>query len=75
MSFDIDLVMASFEHRAFLRAVHLSEMNLYRPGPDLHGGIDAYLLGTNDSKLTPEMKVLKRRVVSAKGKKDAKKAA
>ena len=39
------------------------------------GGIDAYLLGTNDSKLSPEMKVLKRRVVSAKGKKDAKKAA
>jgi large subunit ribosomal protein L28 len=40
-----------------------------------NGGIDAYLLGTNDSKLTPEMKVLKRRVVSAKAKKDAKKAA
>ena len=40
-----------------------------------NGGIDAYLLGTNDSKLSPEMKVLKRRVVSAKAKKDAKKAA
>ncbi len=41
-----------------------------------NGGIDAYLLDTNDSKaLAPEMKVLKRRVVSAKGKKDAKKAA
>ena len=40
-----------------------------------NGGIDAYLLGTNDSKLTPEMKVLKRRVVAAKAKKDAKKAA
>ena len=40
-----------------------------------NGGIDAYLLDTNDSKLSPEMKVLKRRVVSAKGKKDAKKAA
>ncbi|MGQ3301277.1 50S ribosomal protein L28 [Reyranella sp.] len=40
-----------------------------------NGGIDAYLLGTNDSKLSPEMKVLKRRVVSAKGKKDAKQAA
>lgn len=37
-----------------------------------NGGIDAYLTGTNDSKLTPEMKVLKRRVVSAKAKKDAK---
>ena len=40
-----------------------------------NGGIDAYLLGTNNSKLSPEMKVLKRRVVSAKAKKDAKKAA
>ena len=40
-----------------------------------NGGIDAYLLDTNDSKLSPEMKVLKRRVVSAKGKKDAKAAA
>ena len=40
-----------------------------------NGGIDAYLLGTNDSKLTPEMTVLKRRVVSAKAKKDAKAAA
>ena len=39
------------------------------------GGIDAYLLGTNDSKLTPEMLVLKRRVTSAKAKKDAKKVA
>ena len=40
-----------------------------------NGGIDAYLLGTNDSKLSPEMKVLKRRVTSAKAKKDAKKVA
>ena len=40
-----------------------------------NGGIDAYLLGTNDSKLTPEMKALKRRVASAKAKKDAKQAA
>ena len=40
-----------------------------------NGGIDAYLLGTNDSKLSPEMLVLKRRVTSAKSKKDAKKAA
>ena len=39
-----------------------------------NGGIDAYLLGTNDSKLTPEMLTLKRRVTSAKAKKDAKKA-
>ena len=40
-----------------------------------NGGIDAYLLGTNDSKLSPEMLTLKRRVTSAKSKKDAKKAA
>jgi large subunit ribosomal protein L28 len=40
-----------------------------------NGGIDAYLLGTNNSKLSPEMLVLKRRVSSAKAKKDAKKAA
>jgi len=40
-----------------------------------NGGIDAYLLGTNDSKLSPEMTVLKRRVVLAKARKDAKKAA
>ena len=40
-----------------------------------NGGIDAYLLGTNDSKLSPEMMTLKRRVVSAKAKKEAKKAA
>ena len=40
-----------------------------------NGGIDAYLLSTNNSKLTPEMTVLKRRVVLAKAKKDAKKAA
>jgi large subunit ribosomal protein L28 len=37
-----------------------------------NGGIDAYLTGTSDSKLSPEMKVLKRRVISAKTKKDAK---
>jgi large subunit ribosomal protein L28 len=40
-----------------------------------NGGIDAYLLGTNNSKLTPEMLSLKRRVTSAKAKKDAKKVA
>ena len=40
-----------------------------------NGGIDSYLLGTNNSKLTPEMLVLKRRVTSAKARKDAKKAA
>ena len=40
-----------------------------------NGGIDAYLLGTNNSKLSPEMLTLKRRAVSAKARKDAKKAA
>ena len=40
-----------------------------------NGGIDAYVLGTNDSKLSPEMLTLKRRISSAKTKKDAKKAA
>jgi large subunit ribosomal protein L28 len=40
-----------------------------------NGGIDAYVLGTNDSKLSPEMLTLKRRISSAKSKKDAKKAA
>jgi large subunit ribosomal protein L28 len=40
-----------------------------------NGGIDAYLLGTNNSKLSPEMLTLKRRVVLAKARKDAKKAA
>ena len=39
-----------------------------------NGGIDAYLLGTNDSKLSPEMMALKRRVTSAKAKKEAKAA-
>ena len=40
-----------------------------------NGGIDAYVLGTNDSKLTPEMLALKRRIASAKARKDAKKVA
>jgi large subunit ribosomal protein L28 len=37
-----------------------------------NGGLDAYLLDTSDRKLSPEMRVLKRRVVSAKARKDAK---
>jgi large subunit ribosomal protein L28 len=40
-----------------------------------NGGLDAYLLGTGNSKLTDEMKALKRRVVAAKARKDAKAAA
>jgi large subunit ribosomal protein L28 len=39
-----------------------------------NGGIDAYLLGTNDSKLSQEMRALKRRVAAAKAKKEAKEA-
>ncbi|MBM3621070.1 MAG: 50S ribosomal protein L28 [Alphaproteobacteria bacterium] len=40
-----------------------------------NGGLDAYLLNTGNSKLTDEMKALKRRVVAAKARKDAKAAA
>jgi large subunit ribosomal protein L28 len=40
-----------------------------------NGGIDAYLMGTSDSKLTPEMRTLKRRVALAKARKDAKQVA
>jgi large subunit ribosomal protein L28 len=40
-----------------------------------NGGLDAYLLGTGNSKLSDEMKALKRRVVAAKARKDAKAAA
>jgi len=40
-----------------------------------NGGLDAYLLGTGNSKLSDEMKTLKRRVVAAKARKDAKAAA
>ena len=40
-----------------------------------NGGIYAYLLGTNDSKLSQEMLALKRRVAAAKAKKEAKEAA
>jgi large subunit ribosomal protein L28 len=40
-----------------------------------NGGLDAYLLGTGNSKLSEEMKALKRRVVAAKARKDAKAAA
>lgn len=40
-----------------------------------NGGIDAYLAGTNDSKLTADMRALKRRIEGAKAKRAAKKAA
>ncbi|MBL8673402.1 MAG: 50S ribosomal protein L28 [Rhodospirillales bacterium] len=39
-----------------------------------NGGIDSYLLGTNTSKLTPEMKTLKKRVETAKAKREKKAA-
>ena len=40
-----------------------------------NGGIDAYLLDTHDHRLSPEMKTLKRRVVAAKARREAKAAA
>ena len=40
-----------------------------------NGGLDAYLLNTGNSKLSEEMKALKRRIVAAKARKDAKAAA
>ena len=40
-----------------------------------NGGIDSYLLKTNEHSLSPEMLTLKRRVELAKAKRDAKKAA
>ena len=36
-----------------------------------NGGIDSFLLGTNDSKLPPEALVVKRRIVRAKAKREA----
>jgi large subunit ribosomal protein L28 len=36
-----------------------------------NGGIDAYLLGTSDAKLTSDMRHLKRRVEGAKAKREA----
>ena len=61
-----DILGLSIRMKLSTRAIRTIEHN---------GGIDAYLLGTNDSKLSPEMMTLKRRVSSAKAKKDAKKAA
>ncbi|MGE0153982.1 MAG: 50S ribosomal protein L28 [Reyranellaceae bacterium] len=40
-----------------------------------NGGIDAYLIGTSNLKLSEEMRALKRRVVKAKAARDAKAAA
>ncbi len=40
-----------------------------------NGGIDAYVLDTNDGKLSPEMKVLKKRVRLATAKREKKAAA
>ncbi|MSO54572.1 MAG: 50S ribosomal protein L28 [Rhodospirillales bacterium] len=39
-----------------------------------NGGIDAYLLDTRDAVLTPETKVLKRRIEKARARKEAKAA-
>jgi large subunit ribosomal protein L28 len=60
-----DALGTSVRLRLSTRAIRTIEHN---------GGIDAYLLGTNKSKLTPEMTVLKKRVELAKAKKDKKAA-
>jgi len=40
-----------------------------------NGGIDAYLLGTRDTRLTPEARTLKRRLLRAEAKRAASQAA
>ena len=40
---DLDLVSASREHLAFLRAVHLSHLDLYKRGADLDSAVTMYL--------------------------------
>jgi large subunit ribosomal protein L28 len=40
-----------------------------------NGGIDAYLLGTRDTRLTPEARTLKRRLLRAQAKRAASQAA
>lgn len=61
-----DILGHSVRLRLTPRAIRTLEHN---------GGLDSYLLGTGNSKLTDEMKALKRRVVAAKARKDAKAAA
>ncbi len=61
-----DILGHSISLRLTPRAIRTIEHN---------GGIDSYLLGRGNTKLTPEMQALKRRVVAAKVRRDAKIAA
>ncbi|MBX3502434.1 MAG: 50S ribosomal protein L28 [Alphaproteobacteria bacterium] len=61
-----DILGHSVRLRLTPRAIRTLEHN---------GGLDSYLLGTGNSKLSDEMKALKRRVVAAKARKEAKAAA
>jgi len=61
-----DALGHSFKLRLTTRAIKTIEHN---------GGIDAYLLDTNDHKLSAEMRALKRRVETAKAKRERKLAA
>ena len=60
-----DILGSEVRMRISTRAIRTVEHN---------GGIDAYLLGTPDSKLTPEGLVLKRRIERARIKRDQKAA-
>jgi large subunit ribosomal protein L28 len=57
-----DILGQPLRMRLSTRAIRTVEHN---------GGIDAFLLGTNDSKLTPEGRVVKRRIERAKAKRGA----
>jgi large subunit ribosomal protein L28 len=57
-----DILGASIRLRVSTRGIRTIEHN---------GGIDAWLLGTSDAKLSPEARRLKRRVVAAAARKAA----
>src|SRR6201996_2385783 len=61
-----DILGQPLRMRLSTRAIRTVEHN---------GGIDAFLLGTNNSKLTPEGKTLKRRIEKAREKRTAAAAA
>jgi large subunit ribosomal protein L28 len=60
-----DILGQPLRMRLSTRAIRTVEHN---------GGIDAFLLGTNNSKLTPEGLAVKRRIERAKAKREAKAA-
>jgi large subunit ribosomal protein L28 len=64
-SFFSDVLGTSVQLRLSTRGIRTVEHN---------GGLDAFLLGTPDRSLPDEAQVLKRRIVRAKAKKDAKAA-